>query len=307
MNYGDKISFKGYSLITNLRRGDDNFTNSVGILIKEGIIFSKIESLDDICVIGIDTFNIIPVSLFSFYDNPHMKGLNKTNLLRMIDKAKHKPVIMGDFNAKDKLWDQNISSNDITNCRAKIILDFVDDSDMIIMNSRSTTRISPVASHNNSALDLTLADVDFVSLYKWSVLDESFGSDHLPTCLQSESTNINIHKLRIYDYKSVDWEIFNEQCGLKDLNMDDMSIDESDDMIEKRIIMGLEKSSHYFDYPNNKKRVLPWWDNEIDNMRKQKNKFLGIYIRTKSRESLTNMKKFNCIYKRMLKKKKNES
>lgn len=307
LGYGDKVVFKGYKLITNLKPGDDHYSTSVGILIKNGIIYTRIAGLEDLCLVGINTIDIVPVSIYSYYDSVVLRKLSKRNLVRIVNAGDHKPIIMGDFNSRDKLWDRSISSLAHPDARAKIIIDFIDDSNLVLMNHRSTTRISPILGNNNTAIDLSLIDADLVRYFKWCVIEESFGSDHLPTCLSVETANINIHKFRIYDYKSTDWDLFNEHCDLSNIDIVLHSIDDIDKLIEEKIIYGLENSTHFFDFPNNKKRAPPWWDNEINNLKKQKNKFLGIYIKSKSKDSLINMKKFNCLYKRKLKEKKNES
>lgn len=41
ISYTDKIKIKGYSFVTNLKIGDDHNATTVGILVKNGIIFKK--------------------------------------------------------------------------------------------------------------------------------------------------------------------------------------------------------------------------------------------------------------------------
>lgn len=304
LGFLDKIKIKGYNLVTNLKPGDDNHVLSVGILIKKGIAFKVITGLDHLCVIGIDTINVIPVSLFSFYDNSVRNELSLKNMEIIIKAGKHKSVIMGDFNVKDKLWDENIPSSEPSNARAKVLFDIINGTNLILSNQRSTTRISPVLAHKNSAIDISLIDADMVHIFIWSVIKESYGSDHLPTCLSVETSNLNNHIFRIYDYKTTKWDLFNDFCDLSTVNISNLSSDEADQAIEDCIIYGLENSTHFFEFPNNKKRSQPWWDDEINKLRKEKNKFLDIQIKTKSKESLIAMKKFNCLYKRKLKEKK---
>lgn len=96
----NKIKIKGYTLITNLNTTDDYKATSVGILIKSGVIFTKIKTPTDLCVVGIDTFNKVPISIYSFYDNEIRKSLTERNLNRIISSGKNKSIIMGDFNTK---------------------------------------------------------------------------------------------------------------------------------------------------------------------------------------------------------------
>lgn len=301
----DIIKFKGYKLITNLSANDTHLNSSVGILIRNGILFNIIDIPNDLCVVGINTFNGVPASIFSYYDNRNLKKLSESNLKRIIGLGKHKPIMMGDFNTRSYLWDNNkkLMFND---SRAKAILNFIENSEVILLNDGSITRISPIYNNHNSAIDLTFVHNDFSSKFSWSVSNSSFGSDHLPTLLTFNYENISRHKRIIYDLKTTDWDLFNENCKFnKILNAE--NIEEMEIIIEGQIKSGLMVSTKYFEFPNNKKRTVPWWDEELDFMKKTKNKMLAKYIKCQSKENLTSLKKISAQYKRKLKKNKIDS
>lgn len=301
----DKINFKGYTLISKFIDEESQFKPSVGMLIKEGIIYSIIDTPRDICVLGIDTFNVVPISLYSFYDSGRIAKLSESNLKKIIELGKHKPLIMGDFNTKSSLWDRNVSTawNDK---RTLELIHFIDNSELILMNDGSPTRISPIFNHNNSAIDLTLIHKDLISDFFWSVSNSSFGSDHIPTMVTSFNLNQNPHDRIIWNYKSTDWNTFNEFCNLESIK-EEMSIDEMDEVIHEQIVIGLNASTHSYKYPNNKKRVVPWWDEELNEYKIKKNRFQKQYIANQTKENLTQLKKFNALYKRALRNKKRES
>lgn len=285
----DKVKFKGYTLITKFIDDDAQFKPSVGILIKEGIIFSIIDTPVDICVIGIDTFNQFPLSLFSFYDSARISKLSELNLREIVEAGKHKPLIMGDFNVKSSLWDKNIVTawNDR---RTKELINFIDNSDLILMNDGSTTRVSPVFNSKNSAIDLSLIHKDLCADFSWSVSNSTFGSDHIPTLVTSCGLNLNPNEHIIWNYKSTDWVQFNDACNLE-LIKEEMSIDEMDQILHDQIINGLNASTHAFHFPNNKKRVPPWWDAELRDLKIQKNKLHKQYLDSQTKKHLTDLKK----------------
>lgn len=227
-----------------------------------------------------------------------MNELSETNLNNIIKCGKHKPIIMGDFNAKSYLWDENVTST-VNSPRANKIIRFIQNSDMVMLNEKSTTRISPIFAHKNSALDLTLVNSELIPHFKWSVEEESYGSVHLPTMLSTERNNINQHKCRIYDLENANWDTFNRVCGLNSISTE-CNVDQIDLQIELKIKEALEESCKFFEFPNNRKRKSPWWDQEIDKYRKDKNKHLKIYINEKTLENLIMMKRSNAIYKRAL-------
>lgn len=305
INKTDKISFKGYVFISKFIDDVSRSKPSVGILIKEGIIFSIINTPDDICVIGIDTFNFCPISLYSFYDNHRIGKLSENNLMDIVKAGKYKSLIMGDFNVKNALWDKNVNST-WNDKRTSELLNFIANSDFVVLNDGTPTRISPVFNTNNSALDLTLIHKDLSVDFIWKVANSTFGSDHIPTLLTSVGLNLNPHEHTIWDLKSTDWNAFNDFCRLE-LIQDEVNIDVMDKIIHDQIYNGLINSSHAFFSPNNKKRVPPWWDSELKELKVQKNKYLNDYIRDQSKENLIRLKKFTALYKRALKSKKDLS
>lgn len=78
----------------------------------------------------------------------------------------------------------------------------------------------------------------------------------------------------IWNYKSTDWYTFNEFCKLESIQ-EEMSIDEMDEVIHDQIVSGLNASTHSYKFPNNKKRVVPWWDEELNEykVKIKKNRF----------------------------------
>lgn len=174
------------------------------------------------------------------------------------------------------------------------------------MNSGEITRISPIMGVSSSAIDLALIHKDLAIMYEWSVSPTPHDSDHLPCLLSSVSINQTKHKRTIWDLKSTDWVLFNRICDFGEFKNDD-SIDEIDDFIEERIVQGLHASSRAYVYPNNKRRNPPWWDNDLNDLKKTKNKTLHDYIRLKDVVSLVAMKKAGAQYKRAVLEKKRTS
>lgn len=298
----DKIKFKGYTFISKFIDDESTFKPSVGMLIKDGIIFSLIDTPSDICVIGINTFNYCPISLYSFYDNHRIDKISESNLMKLIKLGQHKPLIMGDFNVRNVMWDRNLK-NTWNDRRTTEILNFIANSDLVLLNDGSPTRVSPVFNINNSALDLSLIHKDLCCDFIWNVSNSTFGSDHIPTLVTSVGLNLNPHEHVIWDLKSTDWDVFNDSCRFE-LIKDELDINLMDKIIHDQIFNGLSSSTNAFFSPNNKKRVPPWWDIELQNLKIEKNKLLNQYLPNQSKENLIALKKFNALYKRALKSKK---
>lgn len=50
ISFDQKVKIKGYSLITSLKAGQDSKTTSVGILIRDKIIYTRTTTPDGLCV-----------------------------------------------------------------------------------------------------------------------------------------------------------------------------------------------------------------------------------------------------------------
>ena len=85
-------------------------------------------------------------------------------------------VIVGDFNAKNKLW-----GSQSTDARGRLIDMFIDEEDLVCINNKCGTRIN-----NNgtlSHLDLALISSSLSAKVTFHVSQDSLGSDHFPIIL----------------------------------------------------------------------------------------------------------------------------
>lgn len=301
----EQINFKGYTLISKHLQEDSSQYPSVGILIKKGIIFDIIDTPASWCVLGINTTLDIPISIFSYYDNGRINKLSKAQLNSLVNNAKNKSILMGDFNARSSIWDKKVSSS-FNHTRSQSIINFLNDSDYILMNDGSTTRISPIFNQENSAIDLSILHQDLATKFEWFVSDSMYGSDHLPCMLTRIDINHTTHQRIIWNLKSTNWDVFNVNCDLQ-FTEEQQDVNFIDNLIHNQLLCGLKSSTHSFSSPNNKKRTVPWWDEELDANRKKKNSCLKEYIRIQSKENLIILKKTEAQYRRMLKVKKRDS
>lgn len=307
-----KINFKGYSLIhKSINPNEPNFP-SVGILIKDGIHFEKIDIAEDWTVIGINVVIGVPMSIYSYYDNPRLNKLSTKQLEKIISYGKFDGMLLGDFNAHSTLWDKEFVNNTNQNVninRENSIIKFLNNSDYVLLNDGSLTRISPIFNHRSSAIDLSIVNKNLEFNFEWSVSKERFGSDHLPIFLVSNKSNETIHKRVIWDLNTTNWNLFHQHCVISQEDLDESiePVNWLDQEFTRKITMGLEASTKSFKFPNNKKRSPPWYDDEVNKLRIEKNRSLYKYLKTKSKEDLVYQKKTNALYKNLIKKKKEES
>ncbi|MCB4744872.1 MAG: hypothetical protein LGB07_04385, partial [Sulfurovum sp.] len=80
----------------------------------------------------------------------------------------------GDFNVRDRSWERDYESS------SPSLTAQIDNSDFIVLNDGSFTRIPDRSDQRPSAIDLTLVTPDTASGAEWEVGADSLSSDHLP-------------------------------------------------------------------------------------------------------------------------------
>lgn len=140
------------------------------------------------------------MTLASIYIPPSYQNNNLKNELNDIIKQLPLPlVLMGDFNANHTIW----GSKD-NNTRGKIILEFAESHNLIILNDNQQTRIDP-RNGATSAIDLTIVSWELVSKIRMEVDTDSRGSDHFPIHLHLSNKPPDISTRRRWKYELADW------------------------------------------------------------------------------------------------------
>ena len=103
-----------------------------------------------------------PLTICSIYIAP-TENFTKQQLIDVHDQLKPPFLILGDFNAHSPLWEKKCQESDT---RAKIIEDFLIQSNSCLLNDLSPTHID-ATSFKKSSIDLSFCHPDFVSDFEW--------------------------------------------------------------------------------------------------------------------------------------------
>lgn len=210
---------------------------------------------------------------------------------------------MGDFNAKSYLWDSGRKGNYSEDRRSREIINFINNNDYVIMNNGDPTRISTVYNHQNSAIDLAIINEKLEADFDWSVAKYSYGSDHLPTFLNTNRWSSNNMMDHIWDLTTTNWNIFNNNCKLEEI-FDDEDVNTLDKNLQAQVIRGLEHSTSKIACKTNKRKLAPWWDDELRKLKREKINMLKKFTSDQSKENMVFLKKTNAKFKRKLAEKK---
>lgn len=103
---------------------------------------------------------------------PNQTNFDLTDLNNLINQLPKPYIITGDFNST--YW-----SSEKTDQSGKSIKKFLEDDNIILLNTGVPTRINPTTGHF-SAIDLSLSSTSLGQRVLWSVLPKIYDSDHIP-------------------------------------------------------------------------------------------------------------------------------
>ena len=179
-------------------------------------------------------------------------------------------ILLGDFNAHHILWgDNNIDR------RGRILEKVIENNTLNLLNNGDKTFFS--YSHKTfSAIDLTLITPSLQNHFEWYVEEDLFNSDHFPIIIPVIDGEINYQQQRPkWKLKDANWESYQNDIKFNDPQYKFNNIDEYENHIKKCIIdsgiQNIPRSSGI-----QRKKKVPWWNNEIHvEIQKKKNDYIG--------------------------------
>ncbi|KAL4092398.1 hypothetical protein QTP88_026901 [Uroleucon formosanum] len=248
-------------------------------------------------------FNISSMEMIEIIDTvrPKIKSLYIDNIIKQLPKPF---VLLGDFNSHSAFW-----GSEITDARDKSLEKILDNDTIALLNNGEPTRLNP-SNGRLSTIDLSFSSVSIAQRISWSVLHEIYESDHLPIIMSLLSTKTlspaSTHRWKL---KNADWAFFST---LVDTFMQDntqsvtSTIEDDTTFISESIIRAAEvaigKTSNSF-----KNNRVPWWNDEIRDSIKQKNKALKTFQISKNISDLIKLKQLRAKTRYLVKRSKTDS
>jgi len=199
----NNYSLPGYQIIRKDRTGARK--GGLLIAVREGISYTQLDiggdGYDSMAVkISTRSGQIVVVNAYMQPDKPAAKKeLNKLF-------QQQRTIITGDLNAHNPLW-----GSPSTNPAGCSLEQLVDTHDYVVLNTGQPTRLH--YNGNMSHLDVTLVSRSLGAISTWSVLNNSLGSDHLPTVITvGEQPDVDDDAAPRYKLSTANWPRFKEQC-----------------------------------------------------------------------------------------------
>ena len=209
------------------------------------------------------------LSISSVYIPPNTK-VSRHQLEDITSCLPEPRLILGDFNSHGTGWGSSYDDN-----RSKMIYDLCDNFSMTILNTGEVTRISGPHTQE-SRLDLSLASSMLSLDCTWKVIQDPYGSDHLPIIVSISTGTSGPEPGDIpYDLtRNIDWQKYADEI---DIAID--AVQELPPEEENRYIVGLiikcaiaAQTKRFTGSTVRQRPPTPWWDKECSTANEEKSK-----------------------------------
>ena len=161
-------------------------SGGVCILVRNDIPHSELQIQTPLQAIAVQIATKKKITLCSIYLPPNSDIIDH-DLDNLITQLPTPCMLLGDFNAHNKLWGCSHNSS-----RGNIIEDLIGRHDLCYCNDKSPTHIH-AATQTPSAIDLTFCHPSLYLDFNWEVGEDLCGSDHYP---YSSTIHLLIQELR---------------------------------------------------------------------------------------------------------------
>ena len=194
----------------------------------------------------------------------------------LIDQLPPPTIICGDFNSKHQLWDSMCARSD---ARSQIIENALLSTSTILLNTGVPTHFH-VQTGSLSAIDLTMCSANVSTDLHWNRMDETFGSDHYPLCIDETDEEPFVPEMRFMEHRA-NWGVFEECTWMPDLDelLNDSTVDELLNHYNRHLLESANLSIPQSSTKPRPKRV-PWWTRECSEVNRQRKTALRKYQRT---------------------------
>jgi len=296
-------AFKNYNIYYTNRQNCNGASGGVASLIHIEFPSEQVPIISDLEVTAVQITLDSKITICNIYI-PNQTLFNTSDIDNIIKQLPKPFILLGDFNSHSAYW-----GSEITDARGKSLEKILDNDMIALLNNGEPTRLNP-SNGNLSSIDLSFSSVSIAQRISWSVLHEIYDSDHLPIIMSLLSTKtLSPSPSQRWKLKNADWAFFSSLVDtlMQDNTQSDTSTIENDtNFISESIIRAAEiaigRTSNSI--KNNK---VPWWNDEIRDAIKQKNKALKTYQISKNISDLIKLKQLRAKTRFLVKKSKTDS
>lgn len=173
-----KNVIRRYNVFRKDRSTSQIASGGVAIIVPPNIPAKEIQLNTNLEAIAVTIMMHRQVTLCSIYLPPGTPVTRK-QLYNLLDEIPEPYILLGDFNAHNKLW-----GSTRTDPRGRLIEDAIIDNSLHLFNDGTPTYICP-STLKESSIDLSIGTANISDLFTWHVMRNPLGSDHYPVSLQA--------------------------------------------------------------------------------------------------------------------------
>ena len=224
--------------------------------------------------------------------------ITHTKWIADLDTQNKDWIILGDFNAHHSDWG---GENTIARGGGNHLAQHIIDSDLILLNDGSITRLPHRFGDNPSAIDLTLITPGIGQQTTWNVHDDDLGSDHIPIeiCISRTLDKANISQENGFNYEKANWALFTERLSNFEPIPQDIPIQDQYDIFCSRVLKVAHEAIPLNKHHENK-ISNPWWNADCAAAVKVKSQAYSAYKKRSNEENFDHYKKTRRDCKRVI-------
>ena len=273
-----------------------NFTakQGVGVLVKSRYPHKVNFPNSNILAMNVDIDLNIKFTIINTYIPPST-SFSEQDICRCFSDVKNEFILLGDFNSWSNLWGSLCS-----NSKGTIIENVILSNNLILLNDGSATHFNTRKSFTH--VDLTMATPRLSTKCNWKIEEFLHGSDHFPIIVEIGTSLTISRDKRPSNYLTdkANWNLY--KATSSDLLYKGPLININHEVAKlTKAIRSASNKSIPRSTPFRPKKYSYWWNNEIANLRREKQSLWRSFKCNRSDSCLIAYKKATARFKKAVK------
>ena len=272
-------AIKNYTLASQSIKTNDEL--GTAIYVRNNITFEKIQILNsDMQYSATKLYlgNGKKLTVCNMYNQPFYH-YNLTTIKTILTTLTQPVLLVGDFNAHNPLWDENCNDADEP---GRKIEELLEERNMQCLNEDDSHTYVSRTNGAISSIDLAMCSREVMNQLEWRVIEDNYTSDHQPILITYMQQLNSVNVVR-YKTDKAEWTKYKAHLESNLPEYDEtMSVEEAYKNLKENIIKAADESIPK-SAATTKKREVPWWNHELQELANEKHKIGNKMIRTKKK------------------------